>query len=155
MAYGLCDVQQCESETYMGWRPLTERTGRKVCEFHWQGHKSGRFDLYDAFGFKRPLAKTKPVKLIEYCECGRELEPGHRLCPSCAAEREKERKREYYHQSKEEKSLKVIKLRCKECVSEREPGHRYCRKCAERRGRKSNRERQRRHYKKTTISETA
>ena len=143
MVNGLCDVPQCKEQTFMGWRPLTERTGRQICEHHWQGHKSGRLSLYDAFDFKRPLIKTKPVKSIDYCACGNELQQGHRLCNNCAAERERQRKREYYHQSKEEKTPRVISLRCKICGNEREPNHRYCSLCAKQRRRKLDRERKR------------
>lgn len=141
MAYGICDVPECSRDTFMGWRSLTERTGRQICEHHWNGHKSGSFDLYNAFGFRRPLLKTKPVKLAEHCGCGEELQPGHKLCKSCAVERERERKREYYHRSKEEKPPKEIVLLCKECGNEREPNRRYCSLCAKQRRRKFDRER--------------
>jgi len=142
MAYGLCDVPQCEEQTYMGWRSLRERTGRQICERHWEAHKDNKFNLYDAFGFQRPLIKTKPVKLIEYCSCGATLQPGHRLCNNCATGRERLRKREYYHQRKEEPP-KVISLLCTECGQEREPNHRYCKLCARQQRRKLDRERKR------------
>jgi len=143
MAYGICDVLQCEEQTYLGWRPLTERTGRQVCLSHWNGHKGGSFDLYGAFGFRRPLIKTKPVELSALCCCGEELLPGHRLCTSCAAERERERKREYYYRSKEERLPKATHLRCAECGQEREPNYRYCSRCAKQQRRKLDRERKR------------
>ena len=57
--------------------------------------------------------------------------------------------------NKEEKPPKAIRLRCKDCGNERELNHRYCRKCGQRRSRKSYRGRQRRHYKKTTVSKTS
>jgi len=151
MAYGLCDVPQCEEQTFMGWRPLTERTGRQVCLSHWNGHKGGSFNLYDAFGFRRPLIKTKPVKLPALCGCGEEILPGHRLCAICAVERERERKREYYHRSKEKKPLKVISLLCTECGQEREPNHRYCSRCAKQQRRKLDRERKKENRKYQNV----
>ena len=159
MADGICDVPKCRRQTYMGWRPLSEKIGHQICEHHWDRHKNknDKFNLFDVFGFKRPQTKTRPVnvKLTEHCACGRELQLGRRLCRSCAIEREKERKREYYHRSKTKKSPEIISLRCRECGGQRLPGHSYCRKCGQRRRQKSNRERQRRHYKKITVSEMA
>ena len=130
MADGICDVPKCNEVTYMGWRPLSEKIGRQICETHWNAYKSGRFDLYDAFGFRRTRIKSKPVNVIEHCSCGRELQPGHRLCRSCATERERERKREYYHRSKAKESAEIISLQCKQCGKKRLPGHSYCGKCA-------------------------
>ena len=39
----------------MGWRPLTERLGKQICEYHWLRHKDPQdsFDLFDAFGFRK------------------------------------------------------------------------------------------------------
>ena len=58
---GLCDVVGCSSLPLLGWRPLTERIGRKVCEHHWRRHqdKQDSFDLFDEFKFKRPLGFLK------------------------------------------------------------------------------------------------
>jgi len=56
MSNGLCDVNGCSGATYLGWRPLTERRGRQICEYHWRRHldeKDG-FDLFEAFNFQRP-----------------------------------------------------------------------------------------------------
>ena len=162
MAYGLCDVPQCEEQTYMGWRPKTEKIGRQVCEKHWNAHKAGTFDLYDAFGFKRPPTMTKTVKLKDYCTCGRELEPKHKFCRTCITERKRQQKRESYYRKKSQPPFdnsqaenKSLICKNEDCENEREPSHRYCSKCADRRSRKSNRERQCRHYKKITISEMA
>ncbi len=81
---GLCDVPGCSGQTYLGWRPLTERMGRKVCERHWHRHRDEQdsFDLFEAFGFRRPAGLAKPVvkKDVVRCGCGRELEPGRRFC---------------------------------------------------------------------------
>lgn len=27
-----CDVPGCSGQTHLGWRPLTERIGRKICD---------------------------------------------------------------------------------------------------------------------------
>jgi len=53
---GSCDVKGCTNETYMGWRPLTERLGKQICEGHWNRHKDpgDGFSLFEAFGFRRP-----------------------------------------------------------------------------------------------------
>jgi len=58
---GLCDVKGCNKATYMGWRPLTERRGRQICEYHWCRHKDEKdsFDLYDEFGIKKKIAALK------------------------------------------------------------------------------------------------
>jgi len=36
---GSCDVRECTQPTFMGWRPLTERLGKQICEGHWHRHK--------------------------------------------------------------------------------------------------------------------
>jgi len=121
MADGICDVPGCSRETYMGWRPLKERIGHQVCELHWNGHKAGTFDLYDAFGFKRPRTMTKheaqrqddiPYEdkehwdeilqpkddtLLRECpECHRpKLKPRQRYCDSCKGKRRLKTKRGY------------------------------------------------------------
>jgi len=155
MAYGLCDIPLCEEQAYMGWRPLTEQTGHKICESHFVRHKNknDRFDLFDTFGFRKSptLLKAKPETQSERCACGKEVQPGHKFCTACASERECQRKREYYHRSKEEKPPKVISLRCNDCGNEREPNHRYCRKCGQRRIQKSHRKRQQRYWKKHNV----
>jgi len=161
MVYGICDIPKCGKETYMGWRPLTERIGRQVCKRHWDRHKNknDRFNLFDTFGFRKPpilLLKAKPEKQPERCACGEVLQPGHRLCKECAAERGRQRKREYYHQKRDDEFIRRLGgsdieekiLRCKDCGKERLPGRSYCQKCGQRHSRKSNRERQRRYRKK-------
>jgi hypothetical protein len=55
MNNGLCDVKGCQNLTLLGWRPLTERRGRKICEQHWRRHQDEKdsFDLFDEFKFRR------------------------------------------------------------------------------------------------------
>jgi hypothetical protein len=165
MAYGICDIPKCRGETFMGWRPLTERTGRQICEFHWEGHKNGRFNLFDAFGFKRPMIKTKPVKKqTEHCACGGELQPGHRLCKNCAAERERLRMRKYYYyeekppfhttpRRKIERQNPYLLRECPDCGKPKlRKRQRYCDDCSKKRRRENNRERQRKYYKVHRVS---
>jgi hypothetical protein len=154
--YGSCDVSGCRREIYMGWRPLTERLGRKVCEYHWRRHEdeTDNFDLFEAFGFRRPARTRKPAvkKQTDGCACGRELPPGRRLCTVCAEQRERRRKRQYYHQKKNhqtEPAAEEDAPRCRQCGGERPRGHTYCQKCSQGRRRQGNRERQRRHYRKS------
>jgi len=75
---GLCDVKGCSRATYISWRPLTERRGRQICEYHWNRHKDKKdgFDLYEAFGFKRPARSPRWLvqKESRRCDCGRALE---------------------------------------------------------------------------------
>jgi len=154
---GSCDVSGCTGETYMGWRPLTERQGKQICEGHWRRHQDPEdsFDLFEAFGFRRPAGICKPVgkKELARCACGRERLPGRRLCTVCAEQRERERKKRAYHErknrSQQEPAEPGLMLRCKGCGAERETGHRYCSKCAQQRERQSNRERRRRSYRKS------
>ena len=56
MNNGLCDVKGCQNLPLLGWRPLTEHRGRKICEQHWRRHQdeNDRFDLYVEFKFRRP-----------------------------------------------------------------------------------------------------
>jgi len=152
---GLCDVKGCRGLPLLGWRPLTERIGRKICEQHWHRHqdKQDSFDLFDEFKFRRPAGILKPVtkKNVPRCTCGRERPPGRKLCTACATERERQRKRQYYHNKKSHQVEPVIEestLRCKQCGDARLPGHSYCLKCSQDRRRRANRERQRQHYKK-------
>lgn len=101
---GLCDVKGCNERTFMGWCPLTESRGRQICEKHFRRHdnKNDNFDLYDEFNFKRPIKVEKPSikKEVSRCACGRERLPGHKFCTVCAKERERQRKRQYYHNKK-------------------------------------------------------
>jgi hypothetical protein len=153
MTNGLCDVKDCRGLPLLGWRPLTERTGRKVCEHHWLRHKDDKdsFDLYDEFKFRRPEGIRKPIAEKEAirCSCGQELLPRRMLCAECAAERERQRKKRAYHERKNPEPIEQENiLRCRACGQQRKPGHTYCSKCSQRRSEKSNRERQRRHYRK-------
>ena len=122
---GLCDVSGCSGQTYLGWRPLTERLGRQICEHHWRRHKDEQdsFDLFDAFGFRRPAGIPKQVtkKGIARCASGREHEP---------------------------KPVKGKVSGCRDCEQPREPGHRYCENCGNRRKVESNRKRQQRLYER-------
>jgi len=112
-----CDVTGCSEQTFMGWRPLTERIGRKVCEYHWRRHKdeNDSFDLFEAFGFERPVGMTKPTlatqasscKVLDFrrkCpDCGQPRESGHRYCSKCSKRRKavsnrKRQKRHYKRQ---------------------------------------------------------
>ena len=153
---GSCDVSGCQRVTYMGWRPLTESRGRQICEGHWRRHKdpNDSFDLFEAFGFRRPAGIGKPVpkKEVARCTCGRERLPGRRLCTICAEQRERERKKRAYHERKNRHEMPVEPepvLRCRACGEPREAGHRYCSKCAQKREKQSNRERRRRCYRKS------
>ncbi|MHC4367261.1 MAG: hypothetical protein ACYSW8_06520 [Planctomycetota bacterium] len=91
-----CDVNGCSGRTFMGWRPLTEKIGRKVCEDHWLRHRDGQdgFDLFEAFGFRRPQPKqdtaprVRKLSLRRYCrECGQPRQAGHRYCDACGKKR--------------------------------------------------------------------
>jgi len=90
---GLCDVEGCGKATYMGWRPLTESRGRQICEEHWLRHKDPQdsFDLFETFGFRRPVWIRKPIakKNVPRCACGRKRLPGHKFCAVCT-ERKKQ-----------------------------------------------------------------
>jgi len=156
MTYGSCDVSGCQRETYMGWRPLTERRGRQICEYHWNRHKDEKdsFDLFDEFKFRRPLGIRKPTvkKDVPRCSCGRERLPGHKFCSVCAQKRERQRKKQAYHKRKNPEPESIVQediLQCRACGGLRELGHTYCPKCSKDRQRHANRERQRRHYRKT------
>ena len=153
---GLCDVKGCKSLPLLGWRPLTERRGRQICEFHWRRHldEKDSFDLYDEFKFRRPEGLPKPAakKHVYCCACGRELLPRRRFCTICAKERERLRKKRAYHERKNPKPEPIVKediKQCKVCGGTRKPGCTYCPKCSRERQRQANRERQRRHYRKT------
>ena len=155
---GLCDVTGCTGAVLLGWRPLTDRLGRKICEYHWLRHKDAQdsFDLYEAFGFRRPPGISKPVpkKDVARCACGREREPTRRLCEVCAAERERKRKKRYYHDKKSRAVEPVVDentLQCRQCGDGRLPGHIYCEKCAERRRKTTRRQAQSRYWKKQHI----
>ena len=155
MNNGLCDVQGCTQPTFMGWRLLTERRGRQICEYHWRRHqdKQDSFDLFDEFKFRRPAGIRKPLakKDVARCACGRELIPGHKFCDICAAEWKRQRNKQYYHGKKDHQAepIKESTLKCKQCGGPRLTGHSYCPKCSQRRSNQSNRERQRRHYSKS------
>jgi len=153
---GTCDVKGCTEPTFVGWRPLTERLGRQVCEYHWRRHQDpdDDFDLFEAFGFRRPAGLRKPpAKDVPRCACGRERLPGRKFCTDCAEERERQRKKEAYHERKKPEPQPVPVEdegpRCGDCAEPREAGHRYCSKCAQKREKQSNRERRRRSYRKS------
>ena len=115
---GLCDVKDCRGLPLLGWRPLTERIGQKICEYHWRQHrdKQDSFDLFESFGFRRPPQAPKPVPAAKAgCGCGRQ------------------------HNDV---------LHCRACGGPRLPGHSYCQKCNQSRQRQANQQRQRRHRMK-------
>ncbi len=153
---GTCNAKGCTQPTFMGWRPLTERLGRQICEGHWRRHKDPNddFDLFEAFGFRRPTGIRKPVakKEIARCACGRERLPGRKFCTDCAQERERQRKKRAYHERKnsaqQEPAEQKPILRCADCGEQREHGYRYCQKCGERHKKISHRRRQSRHWKR-------
>ncbi|MHC4580238.1 MAG: hypothetical protein ACYS14_02195 [Planctomycetota bacterium] len=102
---GLCDAKGCSGQTYMGWRPLTERVGRKICEQHWRRHRDPQdsFDLFEEFGFRRPEGLPKPVPKRQIvhahgrfrkCQvCGDPREPGYMYCKTCGKKRKSESNR--------------------------------------------------------------
>jgi len=158
MSNGLCDMKGCQSLPLLGWRPLSERIGRKICEQHWRRHldEKDSFDLYDEFKFKRPVRKHKPAvtKEVPRCVCGRELQSGHRFCAICAKERERQRKRRAYHERKNQQQQTLEDnntLRCKQCVKERKPGYTYCPECAKHRKTITRRQAQSRYWRKQHI----
>jgi len=151
---GLCDVTGCTNRVLLGWRPLIERIGRKVCEHHWRRHQdeTDSFDLFEVFKFRRPEGILKPVvkKHIPRCSCGRELLPGRRFCTVCAAERKRQRNKQYYHGKKinQAEPTEEITLKCKQCGGPRLPNHIYCSKCAKHRKILTHRKAQSRYWKK-------
>ena len=154
---GYCNVPGCTKETFTGWQPTNERLGRKVCEYHWRRHKdpADSFNLWDAFGFRKPAAiekPTSPKKDVPRCACGRERLAGRKFCTECAAERERQRKKEAYHERKSRPQQEPVEARpilgCRACGAEREAGHTYCPSCGREREKQSARERQKRRYRK-------
>jgi len=149
-----CDVKGCRGLPLLGWRPLTERIGRKICEQHWRQHQDEKdsFDLFDEFKFRRPEGIPKPTlrKYIPRCTCGRELAPEHRFCTVCAAERKRQRNKQYYHGKKvnQAEPTEEITLKCKQCGGPRLPNHIYCSKCAEHRKTVARRQAQSRYWRK-------
>lgn len=156
MAYGTCDVRDCQRKTFMGWQPVSAPKGRQVCKYHWDEHrnKNSEFSLYDAFGFDRPvvLPKTRveTPPPVRRCDCGNELQPRHRFCEDCTSERERERKREYQRRRRQAARQETGNApacdkhvpKCRRCGEPREKGHVYCVRCAEQRQRESKRNRQ-------------
>jgi hypothetical protein len=132
-----CAVPGCTNETYMGWRPLTERLGRQICEYHWNRHKdpADPFDLFDAFGLRRPSRMREPLT--------RKTQPERETRPQTRAER--------YEAEKPGPGTAPAASKtsgCRACGAEREAGHTYCQSCARDRKAESNRRRQERHYLK-------
>jgi hypothetical protein len=138
MTNGLCDVKGCQGLPLLGWRPLTERLGRQICDQHWRRHQDEKdsFDLFDEFGFRRPAGICKPIskKDVPLCQCGRERLSGHKFCTACADERERHRKRQAYHKRRNPEHEPIVQediLQCRDCDGPRESGHTYCLECAE------------------------
>jgi hypothetical protein len=128
MCNGLCDLKGCSEVTYMCWRPLTERIGRKICERHWSRHldENDSFDLYEVFNFRRPANRPRRQIKAEMrrCDCGCALESGHN-------------------------PIRNKSDGCRACGAQRRPRHTYCDKCAQERQKRANREHQKRHYRRT------
>ncbi len=142
MADGSCDVPGCRKETFMGWQPLTERLGRQICERHWLKQKDSNddFDLFEAFGFRRPAGIQKPVAKLDVPQRTPEPDCGRTARLQPAVEPKKP-------------DAKIIPAtvrpsRCRACGAEREAGHTYCAECAEKRIKHLNRLRQKRHYQR-------
>ena len=117
---GLCDVVGCSSLPLLGWRPLTERIGRKICELHWRRYRDEKdsFDLFDEFKFRRPAGIRKSVA-------------------KSAAQKDVPQFRR-----------RTDTLCCRQCGGERKSGHTYCSKCSQSRQRQANQQRQRRYRMK-------
>ena len=62
---GLCDVKGCQGLPCSGWRPLTERRGRKICEQHWRRHL---FDSIWRAKFVGKLLKLRGSFIIIWLE---------------------------------------------------------------------------------------
>ena len=155
MNNGLCDVKGCQGLPLLGWRLLTERRGRQICEYHWRRHcdKQDSFDLFDEFKFRRPAGIRKPVakKDVARCACGREITPGHRFCNVCVKERERQRKKRAYHERKKPRAQPIENenmLRCRQCGRQRKPGYTYCSECAKHRKTITRRQAQSRYWRK-------
>jgi len=111
---GMCDVTGCSGQTYMGWRPDTAPRGRQVCESHWHRHRDvwDSFDLFEAFGFRRPAPKKKTsplatcrvLSLKRLCpDCGQPRKPRHRYCDKCSNKRKAESNRKRQQRYRDEK----------------------------------------------------
>jgi len=176
---GTCDVPGCSNETYMGWRPLTEALGRQVCEDHWRRHKdpNGSFNLWDAFGFRKPAPTKGFPEPVPELDRGRTVLAEPHFAEE-AKKRQKARKGDQPGATLEKlqnlpvhateqvaKAMNVShgyvsaakKLRaeapenppgCRACGAEREPGHTYCRSCANERRKITRRQAQSRYRKK-------
>ena len=148
---GYCDVKGCTNETYMGWRPLTERLGKQICEGHWLRHKdpADSFNLFDAFGFRRPAAIRKPMPKKDIPPRAPEPDPGRTLCMQLAAKPEPaQEKPDCQEPPKPGPQTERIQDKgpvCKDCGGKRETRHTYCDKCSRERKRHTHQERQRRY----------
>jgi len=138
---GNCDVPGCTDETFMGWRPLTEKRGRQICKTHWNRHKDSKddFSLFDVLGFKPPeRIPTRPAQKLSRSVPARALvsEPP-RTTPQCPEETTAN--------ERFERSIKNRDSGCRACGGEREPGFTYCKSCGKDRRRRAHRERQHRY----------
>ncbi|MFH1716530.1 MAG: hypothetical protein ABIF19_04200 [Planctomycetota bacterium] len=151
---GSCDVKGCDRETYLGWRPLTESRGRQICEGHWRRHQDPEdsFDLFEAFGFRRPAGIRKPVPKKDVPRPAPALDPGRTGRMQPAAEPEPPREKLERHEPAKPRPQTIPTIDrpsgCRTCGAEREPGHTYCPKCSRGRKKQSDRERQKRRYHK-------
>jgi hypothetical protein len=153
---GSCDVSGCQRETYMGWRPLTKPLGRKICEHHWRRHNDNDpdddFNLWDAFGFRRPIEICKLVAKKDAPWPAPESDPGRVVFTEPAAKPEPPQQRpgHYEPEKVEPQIIPAVDRpsRCKACGGLREAGHTYCQGCARERRQQAHQERQRRYREK-------
>jgi len=131
---GTCDVPGCTNKTYMGWRPLSEPKGKQICEYHWNLHKVGGFDLFEAFGFRRPAGRP-----------GRRIQDGS---PRCACSRALPSVKPVVKAEPKPEPVRGNPSGCKACGAERQAGHIFCPTCSQQRKAESNRQRRMRAYRK-------
>jgi len=114
-----------------------------------------RFTLLNPNRRKACFLQIKFDRSFPRCDCGRELPVRRRLCPVCAAERERLRKKRAYHERKSRPRPEPLEakaaLRCKACGAERETGHTYCSQCAERRRKVTRRQVQGRYWRRRHV----
>jgi hypothetical protein len=156
----------------MGWRPLTERLGKQICEGHWLRHKdpNDSFNLWDAFGFRRPAGIQKPI--VRGHLAGPAFappKPNEQVREEPKAEPEPPREKPNCHEPDQPPRLSTRveaagkpgpqtvpaiekPSGCKACGAEREAGHSYCQECAQRRRKTTRRQAQSRYWRKQHIS---
>lgn len=150
-----CDVPEgtagrCGRETLLGWRPLTERLGRKVCEYHFNRHKDpdDDFNLWDAFGFRRPAGVNRPAPKKDAPRLAPEPAPRPVACIEPTVKPEPPQEKPELHPIPATEKPPG----CKACGAEREAGHTYCESCGRERKKLADRQRQKRRYEKRKNS---